>query len=292
MAVRLNPAREKLQSKITGLEEDLKLVEAANLDWAERNETIRICHDYLGKAKDYLESSARHPHLIWELLHRVDEHFIFLIKDEELYDRSRKVKISFDLNIKELKMREEYIGKEGILSKAIDEIAQKKDLIKNRYLIKDALNIINDKMDYTFWQLSQNLLTKVCSGAFLGLLILLSWLSREFLSRHELYNLKAGGLGVNYLTLIVLGLMGYYLSNLMAKEDFLYVQGAPYWRYLIHNVLTKPVMSAFAAIFIFMLEKSKLIFSINVIADGSKCGSGKRWICVCNACYCLGICRR
>jgi hypothetical protein len=266
---RLNPAREKLESKITSLKENLELIKAANLDWPERNEIIRICQDFLNKATEYLESRARHPHLIWELLHRVDEYFILLIKDEELYNRSHQVKTSFDLNIKELKVREEYLGKEGILLKAMEEIAQKKDLNKNRYLIKDALNIVNENMDYTFWQLSQNLLTKVCSGALLGLLILLSWLSWKIFKTPELHTLIDGGLGLNYLMLIGLGLMGYYLSNLMAKEDFLYVQGAPYWRYFIHNVLTKPVMSAFAAIFIYMLEKSKLIFSINVIPDGA-----------------------
>jgi hypothetical protein len=264
MGTRLNPAREKLQSKIISLEESLKLVEALELD-QERGNIVNICHDYLEKVKEYLESTVRHPHLIWELLHRVDEYFILLIKDEELYSRSREVKTSFDLNIKDGKIREEWVGEKGILLKALEQIAEKKDLDINRHVVKDALNIVNEQMDRTFWQLSMNTLTSVWSGALLGLLMLLTWLSSIFHFTSTFSSLKEGGLGVNFLTLIGLGLMGAYLSNLMTKENFLYVQGAPFWRYFLHNLVSKPLMSAFAAIFIYILEKSKLIFSINVV---------------------------
>jgi hypothetical protein len=50
----------------------------------------------------------------------------------------------------------------------------------------------------------------------------------------------------------------------LTKQNFLYVRGGPFWRYFLHNLFSKPVMSAFAAVFIYVLEKSKLIFSINI----------------------------
>jgi hypothetical protein len=53
----------------------------------------------------------------------------------------------------------------------------------------------------------------------------------------------------------------------MTNENFLYVRGGPFLRCLLHNLFSKPVMSAFAAVFIYGLEKSKLIFSINPITS-------------------------
>ncbi len=270
-SVRLNPAREKLLSKITHLEETLELVKAQQQGKAdeEKEKIVKICHTYLDKAKDYLNRpslsskfpflDSRHPHLIWELLHRVDEWLILLIKDEELYSRAVDVKITFDLNITDGKVREQWIGEKGQFKGVLEKIKNKGDMAANRYVVRDALNLVNEQMDRTFWQLSMNTLTSVWSGMILGLLMLLSW---KFHSPGAIYALGKGGLGNHFATLVVLGLIGAYLSNLLTKEDFLYVRGGPFWRYLLHNLLSKPLLSAFAAVFIYILEKSKLIFSI------------------------------
>ena len=109
-----------------------------------------------------------------------------------------------------------------------------------------------------------NTLTSVLSGTILGALMLLAW---KFHPPGALDSLGKTGLGTSFVTLLVLGLMGAYLSNVMTKENFLYVRGGPFWRYLLHNLLSKPLMSAFAAVFIYILEKSKLIFSINPITN-------------------------
>ncbi len=92
--------------------------------------------------------------------------------------------------------------------------------------------------------------------------MVLAWF---FYPAGTLQSLGAGAFRITFVTLIALGLMGAYLSNLMTKENFLYVRGGPFWRYLLHNLLSKPLMSAFAAVFIYGVEKSKLIFSINSI---------------------------
>jgi len=60
------------------------------------------------------------------------------------------------------------------------------------------------------------------------------------------------------------------ISNLMTKEDFLYVRGGPFLRCFLHNLFSKPVMSAFAAVFIYGLEKTKLIFSIGTQTNSTR----------------------
>jgi hypothetical protein len=120
-----------------------------------------------------------------------------------------------------------------------------------------------------------NILTSVLSGVILAVLLFIPLIPLIFPKLQPLDSLKnlgtSGEFCSTYLTLIGLGLMGAYLSNLMTKEDFLYVRGGPFLRCLLHNIVSKPVMSAFAAVFIYGLAKSKLIFSINGLpSDNSK----------------------
>lgn len=266
---RLNPATEKLLSKITNLEENLEGIKAQALT-SEQQHLVKICETYLETARGYLDRPwwalrSCHPHMIWEMLHRVDEYFILLMKNAEFYSKASYVKNSFDLNIKEDKVREEWIGANGKLKKALDHINAETYKEEYRYVVKDALNLVNEQMDRTFWQLSMNTLTSVWSGTLLGFLMLLAWIyCTRAIPPHAnaLYSLNSGGLTNHFLTLIILGLMGAYLSNLMTTENFLYIQGAPYWRYFLHNLVSKPLMSGFAAVFIYILARSKLIFSI------------------------------
>ena len=267
----MNPATERLQSKMTNLEEMLEGFQAQNLSH-EQKHIITICKTYLEKARAYTNRpllsakfpffARRHPHLVWEFLHRVDEYFILLIKDEELYSKAIDVKASFYLNIKEEKVRAEWVGEKGKLIGILDQIKKREHMEENRCVIRDALKLVNEQMDRTFWQLSMNTLTSVWSGVMLAWLMVLAVI---FYPAGALQSLGTDAFEKALVTLIALGLMGAYLSNLMTKENFLYVRGGPFWRYLLHNLFSKPVMSAFAAVFVFILEKSKLIFSINAI---------------------------
>jgi hypothetical protein len=264
---RLNPATEKLLSKITNLEENMEGVKAQDLT-PEQQQLVKICETYLERARSYLDRPwwalrSRHPHMIWEMLHRVDECYILLMKNAEFYSKASYIKNVFDLNINEDKVRQEWIGANGKLTKALADINAGTYKEEYRYVVKDALNLVNEQMDRTFWQLSMNTLTSVCSGVLLGLLMLLVWICHyKGYTKADLYSLNLGSLSDHYGALIVLGIMGAYLSNLMTTENFLYIQGAPYWRYFLHNVLSKPLMSGFAAVFIYILARSKIIFSI------------------------------
>ncbi len=118
-----------------------------------------------------------------------------------------------------------------------------------------------------------NTLTIVWSSVLGALLILAGGLVLHFKPVGVLSNLSQGGLRANFVTLFVLGLVGSYLSNLMTNENFLYIRGGPFWRYFLHNLFTKPLMSAVAAVFVFILEKSKLIFSIKITGAQSPSNS-------------------
>ena len=85
----MNPAIERLLSKFTNLEETLEGIQAQGLEH-EQKHIVKICQAYLQKTKGYIARPSlsskfpffgrRHPHLVWELLHRVDEYFILLIE--------------------------------------------------------------------------------------------------------------------------------------------------------------------------------------------------------------------
>ena len=180
----LNPATERLHTKFMELEETLPGIEAQQLT-PEQQQFLNTCKTYLEEVKKLLERpvrinkfpffESRHPHLVWELLHRVDEYLLLLIKKEELQSTAVEVRNSFDLNIKEEKTRSRWIGDKGKLNEAIAHIDKGEDRLQDRYALKDALKLVNEQMDRTFWQLSANTLTSVWSGTLLAILILGAW---------------------------------------------------------------------------------------------------------------------
>lgn len=269
----MNPAKERLWGKIRDIEESLSILEKKGLK-ALQEEILQSCRDDVEDAKAYMENKwwkGSHPHLIWEFLHRVDENIVLLFPDSELYGKAADIKTYFDLNIKEEKIRSDWIGEKGKLTEAIKEIKNERDIEKNRYVVKDALRVVNEQMDRTFWMLSMNTMTSVLSGVLLGFWMYIFW--------YACFTSRLGTLGStakeDYIPLAILGLMGAYLSNLVTKEDFLFVRGGPFWRYVIHYLISKPVLSSFTAIFIYIIEKSKLIFSISPVVAKISGGTAK-----------------
>ncbi len=140
----LNPAAERLLSKITNLKEMLDEFRAQKLDDEHKN-IVNICEAYIAKAQLYIDHPllsskfpffvSRHPHLVWKLLHRVDEYFVLLIKEEELCSVALDVKTAFDLNIKEEKIRTVWIGANGKLIEVIDQLKKKQPSKEHRVLL-------------------------------------------------------------------------------------------------------------------------------------------------------------
>jgi hypothetical protein len=123
-------------------------------------------------------------------------------------------------------------------------------------------------MDCSYWQLSMNIMTSVLSGLILAVLLILALKCQPIIPFQDLG--QSGGFKSTFVALVGLGLTGAYLSNLLTREDFLYVRGGPFLRCLLHNIFSKPVMSAFAAVFMFGLERTKLIFSLGTQAASTK----------------------
>lgn len=255
----INPSQERLYSKINDLEQALSVIRSGHLDPTQLK-VAESCDKYIALCWDYMNRRRKHSHLVWEFLHRVDENLILLMPEEEFTSKAAEVAVAFDMNIQDEKLRKAWLGERGALTHAVERISKGWSSAQDRHVVKDALQIVNEQMDRAFWQLSMNTLTSVVSGCMLGVLILVFW----WYCLEDFTKFGDGSLQTNLMDLVVLGLMGAYLGNLLTWEGFLYVRGAPFWRYFLHNTLSKPILGAFAAIFVFMMEKTKTIFSISV----------------------------
>lgn len=263
----INPSQERLYSKITDLEQALSIIRSGHLDPTQLK-VAESCQKYIALCWDYLRGRRKHSHLVWEFLHRVDENLILLMPEEEFTSKATEVAVSFDMSIQDEKLRKAWLGEKGILTQAVERIQKGWSSGQERHVVKDALELVNEHMDRSFWQLSMNTLTSVVSGCMLGILVLLFW----WCCLDDFDSFGDGSLQANLMDLLVLGLMGAYLGNLLTWEGFLYVRGAPFWRYFLHNTLSKPILGAFAAVFVFMIEKTKTLFSISVAVQAGQAG--------------------
>lgn len=250
------PSKESLLEKIMGLEEALSRYENTGLN-KNQEHILHIAQDYIQSAKECMRGFLSHPHLVWNLLHRADEHLLFLMSHDELYARATGVNTTFDLAITEKKVRDEMLGEKGKLTLVIKDLeTNEPNIERDQYLIRDALQYLNENVDTNYWILSMNTMTSILSAGLLGLGILMIFFIPGLDPMKDQVPPKMG-------LITILGCMGAFLSNLITKENFLYVRGGPFWRYLLHNLAAKPVLGAFAAIFVLWVEQSKWIFSIN-----------------------------
>ncbi len=87
-----------------------------------------------------------------------------------MYARALDVATTFDLTITEKKVREEMLGEKGKLTIAVKDLEKASpDVEKDRYLVRDALQYLNENVDTNYWILSMNTLTSVLSAILLGL---------------------------------------------------------------------------------------------------------------------------
>jgi hypothetical protein len=266
-----NPARERLWAKIACLEQDLRLLQppAGSLTLLGQRTA-----DNVRKARACIEGRWGHPHLAWRFLHRADEDLLLLVSHGELKARALDVRTAFELNIPEPSVRAAWLGTEGgakgPLAAAVDQLREG-DAADAREVVRAALQLVNEQVDRRFWVLSANVLTSVWSGVLLAATVGaagLAWV----LARADAFA-PVATLGespmADFGPIALLGIMGAYVSNLLTRQDFLFVRGGPYWRYLLHPLLAKPVLSAFAALFVYAVARSRLLFTIGAAPDGA-----------------------
>lgn len=266
---RFNSARETFWGKIVGIEQDLdpsRLIPDAD------HELRKRCLENVERARACCAKQRGHPNLAWVFLHRVDEDLLLLVRPAELKARALEVRTAFELNITEPSVRTLWLGTEGgdkgALVRAIESLGQDDSA---REILRAALQMVNEQVDRRFWRLSANVLTSVWSGVLLAMMMVLYAMLWNVVSRSTFSALDALGQDVraDILPVIVLGAMGAFVSNLLTREDFLFIRGGPYWRYLLHPIVAKPVLSAFAAVFVYAMAQSSLIFSIGNGASAS-----------------------
>lgn len=119
----------------------------------------------------------------------------------------------------------------GRLAEAIDNIKKHGDnLNRSRHIVIDCLQYLNKNVDTGYWILSMNTLMSFCSAAMVGALLILCFYKYD---QRMFASINSGDL----MPFAILGLIGAYISNLITKQDFLFVRGGPFWRLVLQQIL-------------------------------------------------------
>jgi hypothetical protein len=240
---------------------------------------LRNCRENVKKAEECIDARRvfSDPHLAWRYLHHDDEDLMLVMPLDELRARAVEVKALFKLNIKEEAVRAEWLGAEGgekgSLSKAVEKLhdsaATAKEVVACRHVVRQALRQVNEQVDRGYWSLSMNVFTSVASAALLGGLMFAFWYYGflAMIPRLGKPDLTPGGEWATasltgFLAMVLLGAMGAYLGNFITKQEFLFVRGGPFLRYLLSPVLARGIVGGFAAAFVFLIEQSGLFFTL------------------------------
>ncbi|HET7784352.1 MAG TPA: hypothetical protein VFL36_00125 [Myxococcales bacterium] len=257
-----NPSRERLWAKIAGLHQTLRTLATPP------SPLVGLCGDNLERAKACIQRRWGHAHLAWRFLHRVDEDLLLLLPDDQIQGRAVDVKAAFDLNIAEPAMRAHWLGTAtdpGPLATAVEQLQRTSgggvSNLPQRHILREVLGIVDNHVDKGFWVLSMNVFTTLWSAILLGGLMLLFGVLAQRGTIPALASLGTAP-GASLLPIVLLGAAGAYLSNLLTKKDFVFVEGGPFTRFLLHPLLVKPVISAFAAVFVYLLAQSRILFAI------------------------------
>ncbi len=263
---------EKLRVKLDALEND------------KNKEIIEKCKEKLESAcKAVQPRFLKKYKFFWELVHSIDEDLILIIPEEELLAKAYEIKSRFSQKIKERSLRAEWLGdegKKGKLTQAVEELeqllsnceqssCQDKKILKIRHILKEALHLINQSTDTRFWQLSLNMSVVVLSSFLLLLFIfilILIFIFILFIKKWEFLEFWENwykDIKTAWIPLAFFGAVGAYLSNIITKKDFLFIRGT-YLRFFSYHIISKPIIGGVSGIFIYLLERSKLVFSLNI----------------------------
>jgi hypothetical protein len=256
----------------------------------ERNEDRKVldeaifgrCLRKLNEARRSLEQwGPRRSFVFWEGIHGAAELLILVTPDDMLAGTALGVLTQFQRNIKDRNLRREWLGpgeQSGPLAQAFERAmgsylpakaagkapsdskpeGTRRVSDEDRCVLKDALHTVNDQGDTHFFWLGTRTSLRLWGAALLAILLLI----------FGLWGVRA--LGASDVRLLagaaaLLGAIGAIASSMMARS-LVFATGATA-RFFAYNLLAKPVLGAFSAAFVLLVEQSGILFKVIVSSD-------------------------
>lgn len=260
-------------------------------------EILNQCSEKIELARDQIDRFYRRSYSFWDLIHQADEILVKAMPRDMLYVEAVDVLAKFDRKVRSRKVRSAWLGsdgKEGPLRLAVRELesigalsqhthagsaardhlpsgapAADPRLERHRCIIESALRIVNEQRDRSFWRLGTNVSIQVASSLLLLTLLGVSYVL--FTKSFPWASSWAGGdcppssitSTLSPVVIFMLGAAGAIVSNMFRDEPFVTSVG-PTSRYFLYNLIAKPVVGGFTALFVLWLERSQLLFEIGV----------------------------
>ncbi len=236
-------------------------------------EIFRECHAKLRLARECLDRPIRRTWAFWELIHRVDELLLLVTPDEMLAAEATDVCARFDQKIKDPALRKAWMGADDrsgplpamirrlpvVTSPGTDATSTpqrgpppadgRRVPSEDRYALREALKLVNEQGDTNFWRLGSNVSVQLLSALLLVLLAIAFWYAQSH-ARDRVID--------KVISVAIFGTGGALVSNMISTKPLIVSIGATS-RYFAYALFVKPVIGAFAAGFVYLLELSDFL---------------------------------
>jgi len=238
---------------------------------------LKTCADDLVLARDCIErrdhwwrAFLENIQLFWRLVHHIDEDLVLLIPVASLAARAVEVQGIVERRLYP-RQQKDWLGADGEsgpLKEAVRVISERakapsaampspyRELQAQRDVVRRALRAANERSDRHFRQLAFNAFIRVVSAVIVILIIV----AGGIISYHTHSPQNPSHLATQALLLLV-GAMGALTSNMLTSSLLLAATG-PNRRFILYNVLMRPVLGAIAAYVFVFLALSGLLFQI------------------------------
>jgi hypothetical protein len=230
----------------------------------EKLELARVCID---------KKTQRWSFAFWSIIHEVEGLLLLVLPEPMLLSQALEVQHRFMRKMKDPVQRKLWLGedgKSGPLPEAVQclreasgppyaSLLAKQRVPQCRYTLRGALNLVNDQLDSSFWQLSINVTVQIFSTV-----LLVAFFAAAFAFSRSLVDGWRDLLVPWALLFFTLaGAAGATVSNMLSKERFVVSTGAT-GRYFAYYLLVKPAIGAFASLLLILLEQSRMLLAVVV----------------------------
>jgi hypothetical protein len=239
---------------------------------------VKLCEWYLERAQDEIDRFAKRPFSFWSLIHRFDELLLRAMPEPMLAACALDILANFERKITDPETRKTWLGENGgPLYQAVRRLTSnggatrpagtpdhsEDQVRRDREVLASALHVVNDQTDIGFWHLATNSSIQDVSAVMLIVVaVLMFWLARQFFRN----TIPQGDLLLRPDVIMLFGAAGAVVSNMFRRDPFVSSIG-PSMRYVVFAVFAKPIVGAFTALFVALLEQSQLVFQI--VTDSS-----------------------